>query len=98
MMHIFYCAWLKTQVETCHRHVLGTFKAQVETRLNMQYGEVALKYKWSRLVFRNESSSKLTLKCSQLLCASLYLHAGSSYIINITHKILIVTEHPNFKI
>ena len=31
MTHIFYCAWLKTQVETC---VTGTFKAQVETRVN----------------------------------------------------------------
>ena len=37
------------------------------------YGKVGLKCKQSRRIFHNESSSKLTLKCSQLLCTSSYL-------------------------
>ena len=45
----------------------------VEFEQTWRYGEVALKYKRSGRVFRNKSSSKLTLKRSQLLRASSYL-------------------------
>ena len=46
-----------------HKHCIGFEQT-------WRYGEVALKYKWSRRVFRNKNSSKLTLKCSQLLRTS----------------------------
>ena len=37
LKHIFYCAWLKTQVETCVTGTLDMSRAQVETRQSVAY-------------------------------------------------------------